>query len=58
MTDPSVSISVLKFSLFGNAVGDGLQPRVTFTVHAQAQVGTQSGAIDIQTTLSQRFLQS
>lgn len=58
MTDSSIIVSSLNFYLQGSGAGDGFQPRVTFTIRAQAQVGTQSAAIDVQTTLSQRLLQS
>ena len=58
MTDPSITVSAFKFNLLGNLEGDGIQPRITISIHATAQVGTQKSAMDIQTTLSQRLLQS
>mgnify|MGYP001617606395 CR=1 FL=1 len=58
MTDQSITVTIFNFNLIGAPAGDGLQPRINFTVHATAQVGTQTSTMDIQTTLSQRFLQS
>ncbi len=58
MTDSSIKVTILNFNPVGILAGDDLQPRINFTVHAEAQVGTQKSVMDIQTTLSQRFLQS
>lgn len=58
MTDPSIAVTVLNFNLIGVPAGDGLQPRIAFSVRAIAQIGAQISTLDVQTTLSQRFLQS
>lgn len=58
VTGSEAIIDYLNFYLIGQAADDGLQPRVTITVGATSQVGNQSANLKIQTTISERFLQS
>ncbi|MBI4919735.1 type II secretion system protein [Candidatus Azambacteria bacterium] len=58
ITGSETIIDYLNFYLMGQAAGDGLQPRITITAGATSQVGNQSANLKIQTTVSERFLQS
>lgn len=58
LTPPNVTIDYLYFYLQGEALGDGRQPLITITLGASAGQGGQETKINIQTTLSQRELQS
>lgn len=58
VTSPEVTINYLNFYLMGQAVGDGLEPRITITIGATSQVGNRSANLKVQTTISQRSLQS
>lgn len=58
VTGSETVINYLNFYLMGQAAGDGSQPRITITAGAASQVGNQSANLKIQTTISERFLQS
>ena len=58
ITGSEVTISYLNFYLMGQLAGDGLEPRITITIGATGQVGNQSANLKVQTTISERFLQS
>lgn len=53
-----VIIDYLNFYLTGQAAGDGLEPRITITIGATSRVGNQTGNLRVQTTISERSLQS
>jgi len=57
VTGSETTVNYLNFYLMGQAPGDGLQPRVTITMGAASQVGSQSANLKVQTTISGRFLQ-
>lgn len=57
VTGPEVTVDNLNFYLLGQAIGDGLEPRVTITVGVTSQVGNQVSNIKIQNTISERSLQ-
>lgn len=52
----TVQFTRLQFCVSGSAVGDNKQPRVTILASVKSTNTQQQAAIDIQTTLSQRFL--
>jgi prepilin-type N-terminal cleavage/methylation domain-containing protein len=58
VTGPETTINYLNFYLAGQAAGDGLQPRVTITMGATSRINNQSANLKIQTTISERLLQS
>lgn len=58
ITGSEATIDYLNFYLTGQAADDGLQPRITITIGATSQVNNQSANLRIQTTISERFLQS
>lgn len=58
VTSSEVTINYLNFYLTGQAGGDGLEPRITITIGATSQVGNKSANLKVQTTVSQRLLQS
>ena len=58
ITGSETTIDYLNFYLIGQAADDGLQPRITITIGATSQVNNQSANLRIQTTISERFLQS
>jgi len=58
VTGSETNINYLNFYLRGQAAGDGLQPRITITIGATSQVDNQSANLRVQTTVSERFLQS
>lgn len=58
VTGPEVTINYLNFYLMGQSAGDGLEPRITITIGATSKVGNQSANLKVQTTISERFLQS
>lgn len=58
VTGSEVTINYLNFYLMGQSAGDGLEPRVTITVGTTSQAGNQSANLKIQTTVSERTLQS
>lgn len=58
VTGPETTIDYLNFYLAGQSAGDGLQPRVTITIGATSRINNQSANLKIQTTISERFLQS
>ena len=58
VTGSEVTINYLNFYLSGQAVGDNMEPRITITIDATSQVGSKSANLKVQTTISQRSLQS
>lgn len=58
VTGSEVTINYLNFYLMGQSAGDGLEPRITITIGATSQVGNQSANLKVQTTISERALQS
>lgn len=58
VTSSEVTVNYLNFYLMGQSAGDGLEPRITITIGATSQVGNQSANLKVQTTISERFLQS
>lgn len=58
VTGSEVTINYLNFYLMGQAVGDLLQPRITITIGATSNVGNQRADLKVQTTISERLLQS
>ena len=58
LTPENLTVDYLKFYLSGEALGDQRQPRITITLGATAGQGVQETKINVQTTLSQRELQS
>jgi len=58
VTGPETTVDYLNFYLAGQTAGDGLQPRVTITIGATSRINNQSANLKIQTTISQRLLQS
>lgn len=58
VTGAEATVNYLSFYLMGQATGDGLQPRITVTIGVTSSVGNQTANLKVQTTISQRFLQS
>ena len=58
VTGAEVTVNYLNFYLAGQAMGDGLQPRITVTIGVTSNVGGQTANLKIQTTVSERLLQS
>jgi len=58
VTGPETTMNYLNFYLAGQATGDNLQPRITITLGAASQVNNQSANLKVQTTISERLLQS
>jgi prepilin-type N-terminal cleavage/methylation domain-containing protein len=58
LTPGNLTIDYLNFYLAGESLGDQRQPRITVTLGATAGQGVQETKINVQTTLSQRELQS
>lgn len=58
VTGPEVTINYLNFYLMGQLASDGLEPRITITIGATSQAGNQSANLKVQTTISERALQS
>ncbi|MFH1392821.1 MAG: type II secretion system protein [Patescibacteria group bacterium] len=58
VTGSETTVNYLNFYLMGQAPSDNLQPRVTITMGATSQVGNQNANSKVQTTISERFLQS
>ena len=58
VTGSEIIINYLNFYLMGHLAGDGLEPRITITIGATGQVGNQSANLKVQTTISERLLQS
>mgnify|MGYP001583454228 CR=1 FL=1 len=56
MNSNSVEFTNLKFCISGAAVDDGKQPRVTIMASVRSVKTQQQASINVQTTLSQRFL--
>ncbi len=56
LTSDKLQINSLKFKIFGEVGGDGLQPRVTIFLEVQVRGGEDQPKIQIQTTISQRNL--
>ncbi len=55
---PEVTIDYLNFYLSGQSAGDSLQPRITITTGVTSKIGNQIINSKVQTTISERFLQS
>ncbi|MDO8574971.1 MAG: type II secretion system protein [bacterium] len=53
-----VIVDYLNFYLAGQAIGDGLEPRITVTVGVTSSVGNQTANLKVQTTISERSLQN
>lgn len=53
-----VTIDYLNFYLLGQSSGDGLQPRITITIGITSKIGNQTINSKVQTTISERLLQS
>lgn len=58
ITAAEVTVSDFKIATFGLAAGDGQQPRITISLKISSQVGTQQAESVVQTTVSQRELDS
>ncbi|PIR69664.1 MAG: hypothetical protein COU47_02040 [Candidatus Niyogibacteria bacterium CG10_big_fil_rev_8_21_14_0_10_46_36] len=58
VTSQNISIDRLTFYVLGSGVGDNLQPRVIIAARGSATVKGTVITIDLQTTLSQRLLDS
>lgn len=58
VTGSEITVNYLSFYLTGQALGDGLQPRITVVIGVTGQVGNQTANLKIQTTISERLLQS
>lgn len=58
VTGSEITVNYLNFYLAGQALGDGLQPRITIVIGVTGQVGNQTANLKIQTTISERLLQS
>ena len=58
VTGAEAVVNYLNFYLMGQAAGDGLQPRITVTIGITSNVGNQTANLKIQTTVSERLLQS
>lgn len=52
----AVEFTRLQFCISGTAIGDGKQPRVTILASIRSKNALQRASMDIQTTVSQRFL--
>ncbi|MBI2446409.1 MAG: type II secretion system protein [Parcubacteria group bacterium] len=53
-----VIVDYLNFYLMGQAISDGLEPRVTIAIGVTSIVGSQTANLKIQTTISERLLQN
>jgi len=53
-----IVVNYLNFYLMGQAIGDGLEPRVTVAIGVTSSVGNQTANLKIQTTISERLLQN
>lgn len=58
VTGSEITVNYLNFYLAGQAIGDGLQPRITVVIGITGQVGNQTANLKVQTTISERLLQS
>lgn len=58
LTPDNLRVDYLNFYLSGETAGDQRQPRITVTLGVTAGQGIQETKINIQTTLSQREIQS
>lgn len=58
VTGTEVTVNYSNYYLMGQAAGDGLEPRVTITIGITSSVGSQTADLKIQTTISERFVQS
>lgn len=58
VTGSEIMVNYLNFYLAGQALGDGLQPRITVVIGVTGQVGNQAANLKVQTTISERLLQS
>jgi prepilin-type N-terminal cleavage/methylation domain-containing protein len=58
ITAKEISISALKFYVIGTGTTDGRQPKVVFTIKGSAGAGTERSEFQIETTVSQRAIDS
>ncbi|PJB99302.1 MAG: hypothetical protein CO077_02455 [Candidatus Nealsonbacteria bacterium CG_4_9_14_0_8_um_filter_35_12] len=58
VTGAEATVNYLNFYLMGQAVGDGLEPRITITIGVTSIIGNQTANLKVQTTISERLLQS
>lgn len=58
ITAEEIHITSMKFYATGTATGDGKQPKVVLTIRGYAGVGTTRSEFNIQTTVSQRAIDS
>ena len=52
----AIQFTNLRFCILGRGISDHLQPRITIIASVKTKDANQSATMDIQTTLSQRFL--
>ncbi len=58
VTGAETTVNYLNFYLMGQAISDGLEPRITVTIGATSNVGNQTANLKVQTTISERLLQN
>lgn len=58
VTSAETIVNYLNFYLMGQATGDGLEPRITITIGVTSIISGQTANLKIQTTVSERLLQS
>jgi prepilin-type N-terminal cleavage/methylation domain-containing protein len=58
ITAPEINIQSLKFYVFGSAANDQKQPKVVITIQGNAGTGTDQSNFTIETTVSQRSIDS
>lgn len=58
VTGSEITVNYLSFYLAGQTLGDGLQPRITVVIGVTGQIGNQTANLKVQTTISERLLQS
>jgi len=58
VTSPEVVVEEFRFSLAGAGLGDAAQPRVTLLLRLRSQVGNQTVFSSVQTTVTQREVDS
>lgn len=58
ITSPQVDIDGLTFYVSGTSPNDGLQPRVLITLRGTAQIGKNTTSFNLQSTVSQRKVDS
>ncbi len=58
ITSPQVDVDNLTFYVSGTSSSDGLQPRALITLRGTAQIGKETTSFNIQSTVSQRKVDS